>query len=101
MVRYGELEQALSIYTCGDIHEKIPVDYYQRVIKTCIKAHNKGLCWDALHAASILLYLAFSDGILHPSQLNSEGLKILDTAEKFLEQIKSASDQEVMNTLFT
>ena len=90
-MRYGELEKALLFYTSADIHEKIPVEYYQRVIKTCIRANNNGLCWDALQAASILLYLAFSEGSLHPSQLNSEGLKSLDSAEKFLQQLNDES----------
>ena len=99
MVKYGELEQALSLYTCGNSHEKIPVNYYQRVVKAWFIANNKGLSWDAQQAASILLYLAFSEGVLHPSQLNSDGLKALDTAEKFLQQINTGTDQVVIDTL--
>ena len=89
MIRYGELEQALSLYTRLDSEEKIPIDYYQRVIKACIITNNKNLCWDAQQAASILLYLAISEGALHTSQLNNDGLKALDSAEKLLQKIKT------------
>ena len=99
MIKFGELEQALSLYTCGNSHEQIPITYYQRVVKACITANNKGLCWDSQQTASILLFLAFTEGVLHPSQLNSEGLKALDSAEIFLNQIKSESEQEVLDVL--
>ena len=99
MIKYGELHQALARYTNVDIHEDIPVDYYRRVIKAWFKANNKGLSWDVQQAASILLYLAFNEGFLHPSQLNAGGLKTLDWAEKFLEQIKVSTDKEVVSVL--
>ena len=95
MIKYGELDQALARYTKADIHEDIPVDYYRRVIKAWFRANNKGLSWDMQQSASILVYLAFNEGALHPSQLNADGLKALDWAEKFLHQIEhDAKDNE-------
>jgi len=99
MVKYGELHTALLHYTCEDIHDNIPVDYYRRVMKAWFRANNAGLSWDVQQAASILLYLAFNEGQITPSQLNSNGLKVLDWAEKFLEQINKSEDKEVMRAL--
>ena len=101
MIKYGELHQALARYTNVDIHEDIPVDYYRRIIKAWLRANNKGLSWDVHQAASILIYLAFNEGILHPSQLNTDGLTALDWAEKFLQQIKTDTDEneEVLDAL--
>lgn len=100
MVKYGELHHALLAYTYTDIHNDIPVDYFRRVMKAWFRANNAGLNWDVNQAASILLYLAFNEGQLNPSQLNSNGLKTLDWAEKFLEQINMSADKkEVMRAL--
>lgn len=99
MIRYGELHKALSAYTREDIHEDIPIDYYRRVIKACLRANNNSQAWDLHQAASILLYIAFNDGHLQPSQLNVEGLRILDWSERFLEQIKTDTDQRVIAAL--
>lgn len=99
MIKYGELHKALSFYTNRDIHEDIPTDYYRRVIKACFRANNSGLNWDVKHAASILLYLAFNEGHLQPNQLNVDGLKTLDWAEKFLEQIKQSDQQKIVEAL--
>ena len=99
MIKYGELHQALAHYTAIDIHEDIPVDYYRRVMKAWIKANNEGFNWDMQQAASILLYLAFNEGFVQPSQLNAEGLKTLDWAEKFLSQINSVTGKEVIRAL--
>ena len=93
MIKYSELHQALARYTTANIHEDIPVDYYRRVIKAWSKANNKGLSWDIQQAAAILVYLAFNEDVLQPSQLTADGLKILDFAEKFLQQIETGSDQ--------
>jgi hypothetical protein len=101
MIKYGELRRALSLYTRSDIREDIPVDYYRRVIKACFRANNNGLEWDVNHAASILLYLAFNDEHLQPSQLNTDGLKTLDWAEKLLEQIWSSKQQKVVDALLS
>lgn len=101
MIRYGEIHKALSLYTYEDIHEEIPIDYYRRVIKACLRANNYHLAWDVQHAASILLYLAFNDGHLQPSQLNADGLKILDWSEKLLEQIQSGAHQNVFSALLS
>jgi hypothetical protein len=100
MIKYGELRRALSIYTHSDIHEDIPVDYYRRVIKASLRAKHNGVDWDVNHAASILLYLAFNDEHLQLSQLNVDGLKTLDRAEKFLEQKLSGELQKVVDALF-
>ena len=99
MIKYGELHLALALYTCVDIHENIPVDYYRRVIKACFRANNKGLNWDVQQAASILLYLAFSDNYIQPSQLNASGLKTLDWAEKFLVQVNMPMNKEIIRAL--
>ena len=99
MIRYGELHKALSSYTIEDIHEDIPIDYYRRVIKACLRANNNNLSWDVQQAASILLYLAFNEGHLEPSQLNADGLRVLDWSERFLEQVEADKHQSVINAL--
>lgn len=92
MVKYGELDQALAAYVCLDTHEVIPVEYYRRVIKTAIKVNNEGKQWDMQQAAAVLLYFVFNDGLLSPSQLTAEGLKMLDSAEIFLQVSKATID---------
>ena len=67
MIKYGELHRALALYTNADIHEDIPLDYSRRVVKAWYIANNKGLSWDVQQAATILIYLAFNEGILHLS----------------------------------
>lgn len=93
MIKFGELDKALSAYICSIAHESIPFDYYRRVIKATIKLNNYGQHWDINHAASVLLYLAFNDGHLHPSQLTADGLKALDHAEKCLHKAEAPGDQ--------
>ena len=63
MVKYGELDQALSPYICADTHDVIPVEYYRRVIKTAIKVNSEGKQWDMQQAAAVLLYFVFNDGL--------------------------------------
>ena len=92
MVKYGELDQALELYVRVDTHDAIPVEYYRRVIKTAIKANNDGKQWDMQQAAAVLLYFAFSDGLLAPSQLTAGGLKALDHAEAFLQENRISID---------
>ncbi|MBT8120333.1 MAG: hypothetical protein KJN89_11535 [Gammaproteobacteria bacterium] len=99
MIRYGELHKALTAYTMEDIHEDIPIDYYRRVIKACLRANNHDLAWGVQQAASILLYLAFNDGHLQPRQLNANGLKVLDWSEKFLEQLQSDEHNYIISAL--
>jgi hypothetical protein len=101
MIKYGELHQALSRYTKSDIHEDIPVDYYRRVIKAWFRANNKGLSWDVQQAAAILIYLTFNEDNLHPSQLNTDGLKALDWAEIFLQQLETDiyKNEDVLDAL--
>jgi len=93
MVKYGELDRALSAYVQGHTHDAIPVEYYRRVIKTSIKANNDGKQWDMYQAAAVLLYFAFNDGLLAPSQLTAGGLKALDHAEAFLQETRMSPDQ--------
>jgi len=101
MIKYGELNKALARYTKADIHEDININYYRRVVKAWFRANNKGLSWDVQQSASILIYLAFNEDALHPSQLNTEGLKALDWGEKFLQQIKTDTNEnkEVLDAL--
>lgn len=101
MVKYGELNQALMRYTIGDIREDIPVDYYRRVIKAWLRVTNNGMNWDVQQAASILLYLAYHEGCLQPSQLNLDGLRSLDWAERFLDQANIMANHEVVRALST
>ena len=91
MIKYGELHQALARYTNTDIHEDIPLDCSRRVFKAWYTANNKGLSWDVQQAATVLLYIAFNEGVIQPRQLNTDGLKALDWAEKFLTQIKASA----------
>ncbi len=91
MVKYGELEHALSVYIQGDIHDTIPVEYHRRVIKAAIQANNDGKQWDMHQAAAVLLYFVFNDGLLAPSQLTAGGLRALDHAEAFLQQTEIIS----------
>ncbi len=85
MIRYGELDQAISIYTrTDDAHENIPVEYYRQVMKLAIALNNDGKHWDMQQSAAILLFLAFSDGHLQPNQLSSSGLMALDHAENLM-----------------
>jgi len=88
MVKYGELDRAMSVYTCVAAHEIIPVEYYRRVIKIAIKMHNDGKHWDMQQAAAVLVYIAFHGDHLHPSQLTASGLKALDYADKLLQENK-------------
>lgn len=92
MVRYGELDQALAAFVRVDANEVIPIEYYRRVIKISIKANNIGKQWDMHQAAAVLLYFVFSDGLLAPSQLTTDGLKALDHAEVFLRDTRMAED---------
>jgi len=92
MVKYGELDRALEAYVRVDTRDSIPVEYYRRVIKISIKANNAGKQWDMHQAAAALLYFVFSDGILAPSQLTTDGLKALDHAEAFLHETRMAED---------
>jgi len=88
MIKYGELDQALTSYVRVDTNDSIPVEYYRRVIKATIKANNDGKQWDMHQAAAVLLYFVFNDGLLTPSQLTAGGLKALDNAEAFLQKAR-------------
>jgi len=99
MAKYGELHHALLHYTYSDIHDDIPVDYYRRVMKAWFRANNAGLSWDVQQAASILIYLALNEDQLKLNQLNSNGLKSLDWAEKFLDQINTDEEKEIIRAL--
>ncbi len=48
--------------------------------------------WDLQHISAVLLHIAFNDGLLHPSQLNSDGLIALDWAERLIEKDKALVD---------
>jgi hypothetical protein len=92
MVKYGELDRAMSVYTCAEVPEKIPVEYYRRVIRIAIRMHNDGKHWDMQQAAAVLVYMAFHGGHLHPSQLTASGLEALDHADKLLQENKVIAD---------
>lgn len=101
MIKYGELNEALLAYTNGDIHNEIPVDYYRRVIKACIRAYNDGISWDIQQSATIVLYLAIREKAIDISQLNQAGISSLEWAEKFLEQDEIRENHEVVRALST
>ena len=88
MVKYGELDRALSVYVRDNTYDTIPAEYYRRVMKTAIQANNDGKQWDIHQAAAVLLYFVFNDGLLAPSQLTAGGLRALDHAEAFLQETK-------------
>ena len=88
MVKYGELDRALSAYVRDNTYDTIPAEYYRRVIKAAIQANNDGKQWDMHQAAAVLLYFVFNDELLAPSQLTAGGLKALDHAEAFLQESK-------------
>jgi len=48
---------------------------------------------DKNQATSLLLYLAFYNNHLNPSQLTANGLAALDHAEKFLQKIGASTDE--------
>ena len=93
MIRYGELDQAITVYTRGVVHETIPIEYYRHVIKLAIKMNNNGKQWDMQQSAAILLHLAFSDGHLKPNHLTASGLDALDFAEKLLHDNGMVTEQ--------
>lgn len=98
MVKYGELDQALTNFVRNNTLDTIPVEYYRRVIKIALKANNDGKQWDMHQAAAVLLYFVFSDGLLAPSQLTTDGLKALDHAEVFLHETRMDTDSgEIKN----
>ena len=86
MIRYGELIQALRGYTRRDISNEISDENYRVVIKLAIRKNRLNQQWDLQHITAVLLYIAFNEGQLHPSQLNSDGLKALDWAERHIEE---------------
>ena len=86
MIRYGELIQALRNYTHSDISNNISDENYRIAIKLAIRKNQHDRQWDLQHITAVLLHIAFNAGQLHPSQLNSEGLKALDWAERLLEE---------------
>ena len=86
MIRYGELIQALRDYTHRDISNEISDENYRVVIKLAIRKNRLDQQWDLQHITAVLLYIAFNEGKLHPSQLNSDGLKALDWAERLIEE---------------
>lgn len=96
MVKYGELDQALTNFVRKDTLDTIPVEYYRRVIKIALKVNNDGKQWDMHQAAAVLLYFVFSDGLLAPSQLTTDGLKALDHAEAFLHETRMNTDSGEM-----
>jgi hypothetical protein len=85
MIRYGELIQALRDYTHTDVSNEISDENYRVVIKLAIRKNRMDQQWDLRHICAVLLYIAFNEGQLHPSQLNSKGLEALDWAEQLIE----------------
>lgn len=93
MISFGELDQEITIYTRKNVHKTIPIEYHRQVIKLAIKLNNEGKQWDMRQSAIVLLYLAFNDGYLQPSQLSMGGLKALDLAEKLLQSNGMSAEQ--------
>jgi hypothetical protein len=63
-------------------------------MKTAIQMQNDGKHWDMQQSAAVLLYYAFNDGHLHPSQLTTDGLDALTFAEKLLHKPDIDNPQE-------
>jgi len=99
MIRYGELDQAITVYARAGVEESIPAEYYRRVIKLAITMNNAGKQWDMQQSAAILLYLAFRDGHLQPSQLTSSGLNALDYAEMLLQDIEAFAEPLITSSI--
>ena len=93
MIRYGELIQALRSYTHMDISNEISDEHYRLAIKLAIRKNRLEQQWGLSHITAVLLYIAFNAGQLHPSQLTSEGLQILDWAELLIEENKMLIDE--------
>ncbi len=93
MIRYGELDQAILVYTKDNAHETIPIEYYRQVIKLAVKMNNDGKQWDMQQSAAILVFLAYSDDHLLSTQLTGCGLDSLDYAEKLLHDNKLSIEQ--------
>ena len=94
MVRYGELENIVSAYIRSDLQVSIPVDYYRDAIMMAVEMQGNGKHWDMRQSAVVLLYYAFNEGCLHPSQLTTEGLDALHHAEKLLHKPGIDNPQE-------
>ena len=92
MIRYGELIQTLRNYTHRDISNEISDEHYRMAIKLAIRKNRLEQQWDLQHISAVLLHIAFNDGLLHPSQLNSDGLTALDWAERLIEKDKALVD---------
>lgn len=96
MIRYGELIQNLRNYTHRDISNEISDEHYRMAIKLAIRKNrlNQQLDqqWDLQHISAVLLHIAFNDGLLRPSRLNSDGLIALDWAERLIEKDKALVD---------
>lgn len=92
MIRYGELIQTLRNYTHRDISNEISDEHYRLAIKLAIRKNRLEQQWDLQHISAVLLHIAFNDGLLHPSQLNSSGLTALDWAERLIEKDKALVD---------
>ena len=92
MIRYGELIQTLRNYTHRDISNEISDEHYRLAIKLAIRKNRLEQQWDLQHISAVLLHIAFNDGLLHPSQLNSNGLTALDWAERLIEKDKALVD---------
>lgn len=92
MIRYGELIQTLRNYTNRDISNEISDEHYRLAIKLAIRKNRLEQQWDLQHISAVLLHIAFNDGLLHPSQLNSNGLTALDWAERLIEKDKALVD---------
>ena len=63
-------------------------------MKTAIQMQNDGKHWDIQQSAAVLLYYAFNDEHLHPSQLTSEGLDALTFAESLLHKPEFGIDPQ-------
>jgi len=93
MIRYDELIQALRGYTRIDVSNKIPDAHYRLVITLAIRMHKQDQQWDLQQLTSVLLCLAINDGILQTQQLNSNGQKIIGSAQLLIKQNKQLIDE--------
>ena len=82
-----ELRESISHYALAHSINEIPVDYYETMLDAWNNINTQGYDWDSDNAAAALLYAAVIDGIIHDSQITTQGYNALNWAEQYLQQL--------------